>query len=118
MEEKVRDLIKSTSPKVVYYFMEGCPYCEKTTPLLQKIKKMKYPYKFYDVETSNIPEEFGIHGFPQFHIREKDGSVRVVEGSRETVKELQDALKLKKSGGGLKRTRRRSSTRRLINRVR
>jgi hypothetical protein len=110
-KDKVRDLIKSSKPKVVYYHLEGCPYCIKTRPLWDKIKKMKYPYAFYSVESSNIPEEFGISGFPQFHIREKDGTVRVVEGSRDTVKELQSALGLK-SGG------RRLRTRRFVNAIR
>lgn len=103
--ESVRKTVGNNTAKVVYYYMEGCPYCIKTTPLWNKVKKMGFPYKFYEVEHETIPSEFGISGFPQFHIREKDGTVRVVEGSRDTVKELQSALGLK-SGGGRFRTRR------------
>ena len=116
--EAARSLIASTVPKVVYYHMEGCPHCIKTTPFWNKIKNMSFPYKFYEVEREIVPSEFGIQGFPQFHIREKDGSVRVVEGSRDSVKELLSALALKKLGGTRKRTRGRRGTRRFVNRVR
>ena len=109
--EFVRKIVGDNTPKVVYYYMEGCPYCIKTTPLWNKVKKMSFPYKFYEVEHEIIPSEFGISGFPQFHIREKDGSVRVVEGSRDSVKELKSALGLKNGG-------RRFRTRRFVNTIR
>jgi glutaredoxin len=116
--EAARSLIASTVPKVVYYHMEGCPHCIKTTPFWNKVQKMSFPYKFYEVEREIVPSEFGIQGFPQFHIREKDGSVRVVEGSRDSVKDLLSALALKKLGGTRKRTRSRRGTRRFVNRIR
>jgi hypothetical protein len=116
--EEARKVIASTLPKVVYYYMERCPHCIRTKPFWKKIQNMSFPYKFYEVEREIVPPEFGIQGFPQFHIREKDGSVRTVEGSRESVKDLLSALALKKSGGTRKRTRSRRSTRRLIRRVR
>ena len=117
--ESVRTLVNSKDPKVIYYHLEGCPYCVKTMAPWEEVKKMGYPYKFYKVESSAIPEEFEIHGFPQFHIREKNGSKRTVEGSKETGKELEKALKLKKTLGGTRKLRgRRASTRRFIRRVR
>jgi glutaredoxin len=116
--EAARKVIASTLPKVVYYYMEKCPHCIKTKPFWNRVKNMSFPYKFYEVEREIVPSEFGIQGFPQFHIREKDGSVRVVEGSRDSVKELLSALSLKKLGGTRKRTRGGRGTRRLVGRVR
>lgn len=116
--QEARKIIASTVPKVVYYYMEDCPHCKKTKPFWRKIKNMSYPYKFYEIERDIVPPEFGIQGFPQFHIREKEGSIRTVEGSRDSVEELVSALALKKSGGTRKRTTGRGRTRRFVNRVR
>ena len=115
--KEARKIIASTAPKVVYYHMEGCPHCIKTTPFWSKIKKMAYPYKFFEIERDIVPPEFGIQGFPQFHIREKEGSIRTVEGSRDSVEELLSALALKKSGGTRKRARGRGRTRRFVGRI-
>jgi thiol-disulfide isomerase/thioredoxin len=115
--ELVRKIVGDKRPKVVYYYMEGCPYCIKTTPLWNKVKKMGLPYKFYEVEHEIIPSEFGIQGFPQFHIRDKNG-VRTVEGSKDSVQELLSALALKRSGGTRKNRRGGNRTSRFVGRIR
>jgi thiol-disulfide isomerase/thioredoxin len=83
--------------KITYYYMEGCPYCEKTNPFWEQITK-KYPHKFEKIEKDQLPADSDIHGFPQFHILE-NGKTRVVEGSRDSLEELEKVLGLKVNGG-------------------
>jgi glutaredoxin len=100
-------------PRVIYYYMEGCPYCEKTNPQWEYLKSRGYPYEFIKIERDQIPSQLSdkIRGFPQFHIVEA-GRTRVVQGSRDSNEELEQALKLRrgKAYGGRLRTRRRRRT--------
>ena len=120
-QNSVRKLLKPDGKKVIYFYMEGCPYCEKTNPQWEYVKNKNYPYKFYKIESSNIPDELKnkISGFPQFHIIE-NGSTRVIEGSKDSNEELDKALKLNsgKANGGRRRTRRlRGTIRKRLRRV-
>ena len=107
-QDTVRKLLKSKGPIVIYFYMEGCPYCEKTDPQWDYVSK-KYPYKFYRIEKDMIPDELKtqISGFPQFHIIE-NSKTRRVEGSKDSKEELEKALNLniRKADGGRRRTRR------------
>jgi hypothetical protein len=106
-KQKVMEMYKSPELKVIYFFMEGCPYCLKTD---KPWSELKIPgYKKYKVEVAAIPDELDVHGFPQFSIREKTG-LRIVKGSQETVEKLKKALGVK-SFGGTRRLRRRFSSR-------
>ena len=112
-KDRVRKLQKPDGSKVIYFYMEGCPYCEKTDPHWDYVKKQGHPYKFYKIERDEIPDDLAgsIRGFPQFHIIE-NSKVRVVEGSKESGKELDGALQLGrgKAYRGGRRTRRRRRT--------
>lgn len=83
--------------KITYYYMEGCPYCEKTNPFWDQITK-KYPYKFVKIEKDQLPLGSNINGFPQFHILE-NGKTRIVKGSQDSLPALEKALGLKMNGG-------------------
>lgn len=112
--DEVRKLLRSKDAKVIYFYMVGCPYCEKTEPMWKDIQTKQYPFKFYNVE-SELTEGLVSGGFPQFHIRDKNGKVRTVKGSKESTEELERSLAL---GGGRKRNRSRRSTRRLRHTIR
>jgi len=108
-QELVRKLLKPVGSKVIYFYMEGCPYCEKTNPQWDYIKNKKYPYKFYKIETEAIPSELKhqIRGFPQFHIIENN-KTKIIQGSKDSKEELEKSLRLRRvktSRGGLRSRR-------------
>ena len=67
--------------------MDGCPYCIKTEPYWNELKK-KYGkvFKFYKVESkdvdSSLKEILGLTGFPHFLIN-KNGKKINSSGSKE-----------------------------------
>ena len=84
--------------------MEGCPYCVKTTPFWNQLSSKYKNTKFEKIERNQIVGK-NISGFPQFHIIE-DGKTRIVEGSQDSLPQLEAALGLGKMDGGRNRTRR------------
>jgi len=102
---------------IIYFFMIGCPYCEKTTPLWNELKDKHKEIEFVEVESQNItPEkkdELEIEGYPQFLKINKDGKKKKVKGSKDTLQQLEKELELGKFFGG-----RRRRSRRFRNRIR
>lgn len=106
--------------------MDGCPYCIKTEPYWNELKK-KYgkDFKFYKVESkdvdSSLKEILGLTGFPHFLIN-KNGKKINSSGSKESLKELEEGLQLSKSSGGTRRRQllrgRRRRSRKLRNTIR
>jgi thioredoxin-like negative regulator of GroEL len=101
---------------IVFFYMDGCPYCVRTQPFWNQLKKTKMgkKYKFAEIESAELPpglrEQKGISGFPHF-IARTDGQELSSPGSKTSLKELMDALHLRRSLG-------RRNTRRLTRRVR
>jgi thiol-disulfide isomerase/thioredoxin len=102
---------------IIYFFMIGCPYCEKTTPLWNELKDKHKEIEFVEVESQDITpkkkEELEIEGYPQFLKINKDGKKKKVKGSKDTLQQLEKELELGKFFGG-----RRRRSRRFHNRIR
>jgi len=96
---------------IIYFFMNGCPYCEKTKPVWDEFKSKQKGFEFAEIESDQIPDskknELGISGFPHF-LMIKNKKRKAVSGSKSTLKELKDAFSLGSfSGGRSRRFRRR-----------
>ena len=96
---------------IIYFFMIGCPYCEKTKPVWDEFKSQQKGFEFAEIEASDVPDEkkteLGISGFPHFTII-KNKKRKSVSGSKSTLKELKNAFNLGSfSGGRSRRFRRR-----------
>ena len=111
---------------IIFFYMDGCPYCIKSEPYWNELKK-KYGkvFKFYKVESkdvdSSLKEILGLTGFPHFLIN-KNGKKINSSGSKESLKELEEGLQLSKSSGGTRRRQllrgRRRRSRKLRNTIR
>ena len=105
---KVRELLKSEQPVVLFFWLDGCGHCEAMKQPYSELQKEMPNMKFYKVESEHVPEELGITGFPQF-IRVQDGKqVKSVGGEMP-----KSELKAKLLGGGRRKRTRRNRTRRL-----
>jgi glutaredoxin len=83
---------------IIYFFMIGCPHCEKTKPVWDQFKKEDPEYKYVEIESADVPDEkkseLGIEGFPHFLKIDSKGKKKSVSGSKSTVQELKNAFKL------------------------
>ena len=90
---------------IIYFFMNGCPYCEKTKPVWDEFKSKQKGFEFAEIESDQIPDskknELGISGFPHF-LMIKNKKRKAVSGSKSTLKELKDAFSLGSFNGGKK----------------
>lgn len=109
--EEVKKLMKQ-KPIIIFFFMNGCSRCEATRPAWKELTQMSLPFQFAEVESAAVPLDIGVRGFPHFHMVDKKGKVKKVDGEKLSVKDLTASLGLK-SGGS-----RRRNTRRLVRRVR
>lgn len=100
--ESVNTALKSSKPVAIFFYMTGCPHCERMEPIWNELEKDMKDQEFAKVESANVPPELGITGFPTF----KKGKTTL---NGEMSKE---ALKGGLFGGG--RRRRSRSTRRHI----
>lgn len=111
---------------IIFFYMDGCPYCIKSEPYWNELKK-KYGkhFKCYKVESkdvdSSLKEILGLTGFPHFLIN-KNGKKINSSGSKESLKDLEEGLQLSKSSGGTRRRQlfrgRRRRSRKLRNTIR
>lgn len=109
--EEVKELMKK-KPIIIFFFMNGCGHCEATRPAWEELQRKNLPFEFAEVESAAVPSDIGVNGFPHFHIVNKKGKVKKVDGEKRTVQELGKALGLKFGGS------RRRHTRRFVRRVR
>jgi thiol-disulfide isomerase/thioredoxin len=104
--------IKSGKPVAIFFYMDGCPHCDKMKKPWDDLEKEVPHTDFCKIESSKVPSELGITGFPHFEVHSKSKKKKVVDGSSS-----KEELKKKLFGtGGRRRTRRR--TLRLTRRVR
>ena len=94
---------------IIFFFMNGCPYCEETKPAWEELKNHHKYIEFIEIEKDQIPpkmsEELQINGFPHFVKIDKKGKKKAVSGSKTTLDKLSTAL-FGKSGGRSRRFRR------------
>jgi hypothetical protein len=106
---------------IIFFFMNNCGHCEATRPAWTQLSQSGLPYQFAEVESAAVSPQTGILGFPHFHLVEKNGKVRKVDGEKTNISDLAKSLGIKlKKGGASKSLRRaiRRNTLRLSRRVR
>jgi hypothetical protein len=119
---KASEVLKLMKQKgiIIFFFMNNCGHCEATRPAWTQLSQSGLPYQFAEVESAAVSPQTGILGFPHFHLVEKNGKVKKVDGEKTNISDLAKSLgiKLKKRGGSksLHRTLRHHS-RRLTRRV-
>jgi len=91
--EDIKNFMKKRNV-IIFFFMDGCGHCEATRPAWQELSRSRLPYQFAEVESAHVSPEFGIQGFPHFHLVDSKGKVRKVDGARSTKSELASALGL------------------------
>jgi len=64
--EDVKKLMTSSKPVVIFFFLEGCPHCTTMDPIMSELEKETPDIQFVKVESSVVPSELGISGFPKF----------------------------------------------------
>ena len=104
----LKDILDSEEPVAIFYYMEMCSHCKAMHKPWSDLEKEEPNVKFVKIESSEIPPEMGISGFPHFEKRSKKKVVKAVGGEMS-----KEDLKNKLFGGSLggKRTRRRRSGR-------
>jgi thiol-disulfide isomerase/thioredoxin len=109
--ESLKKEIKSGKPTAIFFYMVGCPHCDKMKKPWDDLEKEIPHTDFCKIESAKVPPEMGISGFPHFEVHDKSKK-KVVDGSTTKAE-----LKKKLFGtGGRRRTRRRAL--RLTRRVR
>lgn len=99
-------------PRVIFFFMHGCPHCERTWPAWDKAKgQLRKVAAVEETESKEVSPDDGVSSFPTFIVRMGNKEVKRVEGARENPKQLIKEL-------GLRASRRRGSLRRRTNRRR
>lgn len=83
---------------IIFFFMDGCPYCIKTDPFWEELKKKyKNKFQYFKIESQdvddNLKNDLGINGFPHFIIK-KNGKELRSPGSKESLKDLEKGLQL------------------------
>jgi thiol-disulfide isomerase/thioredoxin len=108
--DSLKKAIKSGKPVAIFFYMDGCPHCDAMKKPWDDLEKEVGRMEFVKIESSKVPSDMGITGFPHFEVHGK--AKKVADGSSSKAE-----LKKKLFGtGGRRRTRR--STLRLTRRVR
>jgi thiol-disulfide isomerase/thioredoxin len=97
---------------IIFFFMNGCPYCEKTKPFWDELKKRDSgKYEFAEIESQEVSDEkakeLGIKGYPHFIKIDSQGKKKGVSESKTSLGELSSALFGSKGGRRTRRFRRR-----------
>lgn len=93
--DELRSLMKKKGV-VIYFFMDGCGHCEATRPAWEELSRSGIPLEFAEVESSVVSPEFGIRGFPHFHLVDSMGRVKKIDGAKTSKAELANSLGLKR----------------------
>ena len=107
MNENLEEILKKKNV-IIFFFMNGCPYCEETKPAWEELKQRdaKKGIEFIEIESKNVSpmqqKELSIDGYPHFIKIDEKGKKKKVSGSKNSLEKLSDALF---STGG-RRTRR------------
>ena len=94
-------------PRVIYFFMKGCPHCERTWPAWDKVKpKLKAVAIVEERESREVTPDDGVSSFPTFTVRMGNKEIRRVEGARENPAQLFRELGIRSSRRSRTRGRR------------
>lgn len=97
----VDDLMKSSTPVVIFFYSAMCGHCKVMHEPYASIAKKHSDVKFYKIESENIPDSLDIMGYPHFKYIE-GGTVKREAGGEMEESELESKLF---SSGGLRRRR-------------
>lgn len=94
-------------PLLVLFYMNGCSHCVANKPMWDELKR-KYPrIPVEEVESSSVPFNEYVTGFPTMKYKPAKGRERVVTGQQSSAGEL--ARKLGLVGRNTRRSSRRLS---------
>jgi thiol-disulfide isomerase/thioredoxin len=104
----VKEALSSKEPVVIFFYMIGCPYCDKMKGPWENLKAKHSDTKLVKVESQNVPKslEGEINGFPHF-MKIKDGKKVVSVGGSMSEQALEKEL-FGLRGGRSRRLRRRT----------
>lgn len=109
VSEDIKRLLRSSKPVVFFFYLRGCPHCERMDPIYSELESEIPSVEFVKVESSFVPPELGITGFPKF-IKVQDGKQVASINGEVNKDELKN--KLVSLGGRRRRSTRLKSTRR------
>ena len=94
-------------PRVIFFFMNGCPHCDRTWPAWDKAKgQLRKVADVEEKESREVSPEDGVSSFPTFVVRKGDTEVKRVEGAQESPVKLIRVLGLRRSRTRGRRTHR------------
>jgi len=97
-------------PRVIFFFMTGCPHCDRSWPTWDKVKtQIRARANVSETESAEVSPRDGVSSFPTFVVRRGDREVRRVEGAQENPAALIRALGLRGSRPHRRRTHRRGA---------
>lgn len=102
---KKQDVKKAlqSRPVLVLFYMIGCSHCEANKPAWEDAKKTAGKgVDVLEVESSAVPDDEGVQGFPTMRYIDKSGKTTETTGQKQSGKEIQSELKM----GGSRRLRR------------
>ena len=95
-------------PRVIFFFMNGCPHCDRTWPAWDRAKgKIRKVADVEEKESREVSPDDGVSSFPTFTVRMGDKEVKRIEGARENPAALIKELGLRRSRPLRRRTNRR-----------
>ena len=95
-------------PRVIFFFMKGCPHCDRSWPAWDKAKgQLRDLADVSETESAEVSPRDGVSSFPTFVVRRGDREVTRVEGAQEDPKALIQALGLRRRRARGRRTHRR-----------
>jgi thiol-disulfide isomerase/thioredoxin len=108
-EADIKKALSSKEPTVIFFYMIGCPHCEKMKTPWENLKEKHSDTKLVKVESQNVPDSLKgkINGFPHF-MRIEGGKEKVSVGGSMTEAELEGKLFGGLRGGRSRRLRRRT----------
>ena len=95
-------------PRVIFFFMNGCPHCERSWPAWDKAKgSLRKVAVVEEKESAEVSPDDGVSSFPTFVVRMGNKEVKRVEGARENPQQLLRELGIRRRSSLGRRTHRR-----------
>jgi thiol-disulfide isomerase/thioredoxin len=95
-------------PRVIFFFMTGCPHCDRSWPAWDKAKsQLRSVADVSETESAEVSPRDGVSSFPTFVVLRGNREVTRVEGAQEDPKALIQALGLRRRRARGRRTHRR-----------
>ena len=93
--------------RVIFFFMNGCPHCQRTWPAWNKAKgQIRKVADVSEKESRDVSPMDGVSSFPTIVVMKGNSEVKRVEGARENPTELIKELGLRRSSPRRRRTHR------------